>query len=151
MAKPLPEEIEAEVARLVEEAEDLLDDEEDELALARFQAGWALIPEPKGDWQRALQTLGGIADCQFFLGDYEGCRRTMQLALRSGGGPDNPFICLRLGQCHLELGDENGAGNWLTCALMAGGVEMFESADEKYRVFLRARLDPPRGGWPAWW
>lgn len=151
MATPLPESVEAEVARLIMEAEDLVDDEEDERALALFQAGWALIPEPKGEWQRALQLLGGIADCQFYLDDYEACRQTMQLALRNGGGPDNPFICLRLGQCHLELGDERGAANWLTCAMMAGGLEMFENQDPKYWAFLRERLDPPPGGWPAGW
>src|SRR5689334_13837114 len=123
MAKPLPEGVEAEVARLLAEAEELVDDEEDERALALFRAGWALVPEPKGEWERALQLLGGIAVCQFYLGDYEACRQTMQLALRTGGEPDNPFICLRLGQCHLELGDERGAGNWLTSAMMAGGLE----------------------------
>ena len=151
MARPLSDVIEAEVARLVTEAEELADNEEDERALALFRSGWALIPEPKGEWQRALQLLGGIADCQFYLGEFEECRRTMQLALRSGGGPDNPFICLRLGQSHLELGDERGAGNWLTAAMMAGGVEMFEGEDPKYWAFLRERLDPPPGGWPKGW
>ena len=151
MAKPLPEAIEAEVARLVAEAEELADDEEDARALALFQAGWELIPEPKAEWQRALQVLGGIADSQFHLGEYEACRRTMQLALRSGGGPNNPFICLRLGQCHLELGDEHGAGNWLTSAMLVGGLEIFEGEDPKYWAFLRKQLDPPPGGWPAGW
>ena len=151
MAKPLPEDIEPEVARLVEQAEEFADDEDDEQALACFQAGWALIPEPKGEWQHALQLLGGIADSQFHLGEFEACRRSMQLALRSGGGPDNPFICLRLGQCHLELGDERGAANWLTCAMMTGGVEIFEGEDPKYWAFLREKLDPPPGGWPAGW
>ena len=151
MAKPLPKSIEAEVARLLAEAEDMIDEDDHEGALPLFQAGWALIPEPKEEWERALQLLGGIADCQFYLGDYEECRRTMQLALRTGGGPDNPFISLRLGQCHLELGDEQQAGNWLTCAMMAGGLRMFEDEDPKYWAFLRERLDPPPGGWPEGW
>lgn len=151
MTKPLPPAIEAEVARLSEEAEDRADDEDDERALALFQAAWGLIPEPKAEYEWALQLLGGVADSQFHLGDYEACRRTMQQALRSGGGPDNPFICLRLGQSHLELGDEPGAANWLTGALMGGGLEMFEDENPKYWAFLRGRLDPPPGGWPEGW
>lgn len=151
MPIPLPDDIEAEVARLVAEAEEFTDAGEDGLALERFRAGWDLFPEPKGEWQRALQLLGGVADSLFLLGDYEGCRRAMQVALRTGGGPDNPFICLRLGQCHLELGDERGAGDWLASAMMAGGLEVFEGEDPKYWAFLRGRLDPPPGGWPAGW
>jgi hypothetical protein len=75
----------------------------------------------------------------------------MQLALRTGGDVDNPYICLRLGQCSLELGDEAEAGNWLVGALVAGGVEIFEGEDPKYRSFLKKRLDPPPGGWPEEW
>jgi hypothetical protein len=151
MVKPLPADVEAEVSRLFAEAEDCSDEEDDERALALFQAGWSLIPEPKVEWERALEILGGIADSQFHLGEYEASRQTMHLAMRSGGGPDNPFICLRLGQCHFELGDERGAANWLTCAMMGGGLEMFESEDPKYWSFLRERLDPPPGGWPEGW
>lgn len=151
MAKPLPAAIEAEVARLYAEAEKAADEEDDERALALFRAGWGLVPEPKAEWERAFQLLGGIADSQFHLGEYEECRQTMQQAMRSGGGPDNPFICLRLGQCHLELGDERGAANWLTCAMMGGGLEMFEGEDPKYWAFLRGQLDPPPEGWPEGW
>jgi hypothetical protein len=152
MARPLPEDIEAEVSRLFEEGEELLDEEgEEERALALFQAGWDLVPEPKEEWERALQLLGGIGDCQFFLGDYEACWRTMQLALRTGGEPGNPFICLRLGQCGLELGDEREAANWLCGAMMCGGLEMFEGEDPKYWAFLRERIRPPLGGWPEGW
>jgi hypothetical protein len=151
MVKPLPSDIEAEVARLYAEAEDRSDAEDDEQALTLYQAAWALIPEPKADWERALQLLGGIADSQFHRGEYEACRQTMQQAMQSGGGPDNPFICLRLGQCHLELGDVRGAANWLTTALMGGGLEMFEDEDPKYWALLRGQLDPTPGGWPEGW
>jgi hypothetical protein len=70
----------------------------------------------------------------------------MQLALRSGGDVDNPYIWLRLGQSSLELGDEAEAGNWLVGAMLAGGVEIFEGEDPKYWTFLKERLDRPPGG-----
>jgi hypothetical protein len=147
VAIPLPDDLETEIGRLFDEGEALLDEEEDAQALTRFQEAWALVPEPKGEWERALQLLGGIADCQFFLGSYEDCRLTMQLALRSGGDVDNPFICLRLGQCYLKLGNEVEAGNWLLGAMVAGGVEIFDGEDPEYWAFLKKRLDPPPGGW----
>ncbi len=152
MATPLPDTIEREVARLFDEGEDLLDAEEDRDALTCFQAAWDLIPEPKGKWQRALQVLAAVADCQFFLGDYEACSRTLQFALCNDvAGPADPWICLRLGQCYFELGNEFAAGNWLTAAMMIGDVDMFENEDPKYWAYLKTRLDPPPGGWPAGW
>jgi hypothetical protein len=154
MAEPLPEAIDVEVARLFDEAEELFDREEDEQALARFRAAWGLIPEPKDHWQRALQVLGGIADCQFHLCDYEDCFQTLQLALRSDGvGPDNPWVCLRLGQCYVALGDERQACNWLLSAFVLGGKEMFENESDGYgcRDFLMQRVAPPAGGWPEGW
>src|SRR5262249_41917108 len=81
MAELLPEAIDSEVARLFNEGESLLDVDEVDEALARFQTAWEMIPEPKGDWQRALQVLCAIADCWFFLGEDELCVSTLQLAL----------------------------------------------------------------------
>src|SRR5262245_21179754 len=86
MAELLPEEIDSEVARLFNEGESLLDADDVDQALARFQAAWGLIPEPKGHWQRALQVLCAIADCQYFLCEDESCISTLHLALRMDGG-----------------------------------------------------------------
>jgi hypothetical protein len=151
MVRPLPDDIAAEVIRLFDEGESFADEEEDEEALACFQAAWELLPEPRCEWERALQILAAIADSHFHLGDYEACLRGMQFALRCGGDVDNPFICLRLGQCYLELGSELVAGNWLVSALVAGGVELFENENPKYRAFLKGHLEPPQEGWPEWW
>jgi hypothetical protein len=141
----------AEVIRLFDEGESFAAEGEDEEALARFQAAWDLLPEPKCEWERALQILAAIADSLFHLGDYEACRQGMQFALRCGGDVNNPFICLRLGQCYLELGNEFEAGNWLVSALVTGGVERFKAEDPKYWAFLKGRLLPPPGGWPEGW
>jgi hypothetical protein len=154
MAERLPDKLDAEVARLFNEAEALFDDDEYERAFARFRTAWELIPEPRDHWQRALQVLAAIADCQYYLCDFEDCFQTLQLMLRSeGGGPDNPWVCLRLGQCCLAQGREQEAGNWLVSALVLGGTEMFEdgSEGEGCRDFLVERLDPPPGGWPQGW
>ncbi len=154
MADRLLGELDAQVARLFVEAEALFDEGEDDRALSRFRAAWELIPETKDRWQRALQVLCGIADCQFHLCDYEDCFRTLHVALRSaGGGPDNPWICLRLGQCYVALGNEREACNWLLSAFVLGGREMFEDESDGYgcREFLMKRVAPPASGWPKGW
>ena len=89
MADRLLGELDAQVARLFVEAEALFDEGEDDRALSRFRAAWELIPEPKDRWQRALQVLCGIADCQFHLCDYEDCFRTLHVGIpqrRRGAG-----------------------------------------------------------------
>jgi hypothetical protein len=154
VAKRLPRKLDAEVARLFDEAEAVFDQLESERALVLYRAAWALIPEPKGHWQRAVQVLGGIVDCQFHLCDYEDCFKTLQVALwMDGGGPENPWIRLRLGQCYVVRGDERAACDWLLSAFVFGGPKMFENEEDGYgcRDFLmepvaRPRVAGPRGG-----
>jgi hypothetical protein len=144
----LPEPLAAKVARLIEEGEAFADDE----ALALFQSAWALLPEPKGQWDVSLQLLVAIADSHFHLGEFETCHRDMQRTLRDcGGEPDNPFIRLRIGECLLELGSVDEAKNWLVGVYLMEGIMPFQGEDPKYLPFARAGLEPPPGGWPEGW
>jgi hypothetical protein len=87
----------------------------------RRPSAWPLAPT-----ERALRTpAGSSGNCGL------GSRSVVE---------DNP---MREDESFLELGDE--AGNWLVGALLAGGVELFEGEDPKYRSFLKKRLDPPPG------
>lgn len=59
-------------------------------------------------------------------------------------GPDglgNPFIHLRLGQCALELGDEDQAKDELIRAYMGDGPGIFEEEEPKYFEFLKRFAD----------
>ena len=58
----------------------------------------------------------------------------------------NPFLHLRLGQCHFELGNLDGAADELARAYMSAGDEIFVGAD-KYFAFLKTRLEAPPGEW----
>jgi tetratricopeptide (TPR) repeat protein len=151
MTKPLPNHIAVAVTRLFDEGETFADDEEDAEALAHFEAAWDLLPEPKCEWEPALQILVALADSYFHLGNYHTCYRKMQHALRCGGEVDNLFLRLRLGQCLFEMGDLQEAGNWLAPVYLMEGKAFFESEDPKYLAFLKDNLNPPPGGWPEGW
>jgi hypothetical protein len=152
MPKPLPDSIAAEVDRLFNEGEEFADDEEDEKALARFQAAWDLLPEPRGESDRALEIFAAIADSHFHLGDYETCYRKMQQSLiLYGGSASNPFVRLRMGQCLFEMGDRREAMNWMAPVYWNEGRAFFESEDPKYLAFVKEGLNPPPGGWPEGW
>lgn len=137
--------------RLFADGEALADAGQDGEALARFQAAWSALPEPREEQELAIHIQGAIADCHFHLGNWEGCRQAVQMAFRCGAGLDNPFLRLRLGQSLYELGDEREAANWLAPAYLSEGRSLFEDDDPKYLEFIRGNLEPPPGGWPEGW
>jgi hypothetical protein len=148
----LPDAVSAEVERLFAEGESFADEQQDEQALARFQASWDLLPEPKTDWEPALRILVAIADSYFYLGHWQGCFKTLQRAVKGcGGALENPFVRLRMGQSLFELGDLREAANWMVFAYLLEGTQLFEDQDPKYLAFLKGQLEPPPGGWPEGW
>jgi hypothetical protein len=88
--------------------------ERHEDALATFSAAWDAIPEPKDENEWAVNVLAAIADCRFFLGQWEQCRQAIQHAFRCGADVSNPFLRLRLGQSLYELGDLRESANGLS-------------------------------------
>lgn len=117
------------------------------LALNFYWKAWDLLPEPKSDWDAATWILAAIGDANFMGGDFEAGRDNLSNAMHCPGAIGNPFLHMRLGQCHFELGHLDRAADELTRALMGAGEEMFEDEDPKYLAFLKTKLEPPPGGW----
>jgi tetratricopeptide (TPR) repeat protein len=125
-------------------------------ALKKYWDAWDLLPEPQTDWEAATWLLAAIGDANFLVGDYEAGRDNLSNAMHCPGAIGNPFLHLRLGQCQLELGNDDRAADELARAYMAAGHEIFEDQDPKYLTFLKTKLDPPPGGWEGekkkpWW
>lgn len=139
------------IDRLITEGEGFADVGHYEDALARFQAAWDFLPEPREEQERAVEILAALADCQFYLGAWEQCRQAVQHAFRCGAEVDNPFFRLRLGQSLYELGDEEEAANWLVPVYLLEGRAPFAADDPKYLEFFRGQLQEPEGGWPQGW
>src|SRR5262249_52508764 len=140
-----------EIERLFNGGEEFVYVDEYADALARFNAAWDLLPEPKEEGEMAVQILAAIADCHFFLKEWDACRKAVQHAFQCGAELDNPFFRLRLGQSLYELGDEREAANWLVPIYLTEGRKPFEREDPKYLEFFRDKLRPPEGGWPEGW
>jgi len=140
-----------EIQTMLEEAEELLDNEQDVEALEIFQKAWEQLPEPKADHDLSLEILAAITDCHFFLENWEACRDTIQLAFQSGAEPSELYFRLRLGQALYELGEEAEASNWLVPVYLEEGRDPFEDEDPKYLEFFQSKLIPPEGGWPEGW
>ena len=67
------------------------------------------------------------------------------------GAIGNPFIHMRLGQSQFELGNMDRAADELARAYLQEGLAIFEDEDPKYVAFIKSKLKPPPGGWPAGW
>ncbi len=115
-------------------------------ALAKFLNALDLIPDPKTDWEAATWVLTAVGDTYFILRDYPTARDYLSMALRAPGGFDDPFLHLRLGQSHVELGNEAKAVDELKRAHAMAGAELFE-ADPKYFEFLQSKIEAPPEGW----
>lgn len=125
-------------------------------ALTKYWAAWDLLPEPQTDWDAAIWLLAAIGDANFLGGDFNAGRDNFSLAMHCPGAIGNPFLHLRLGQCQLELGNEERAADELARAYMAEGHQIFADQDPKYLAFLKTKLEPPPGGWAdekkkPWW
>jgi tetratricopeptide (TPR) repeat protein len=99
-----------------------------------------LVPEPVEDWEATTWILAAIGDLYFLMGNYEKAVRAFEDAVRCPGGLGNPFIHLRLGECHLELGHPERALDELLRAYMGGGRDVFQTEEPKYFEFLQSRV-----------
>jgi tetratricopeptide (TPR) repeat protein len=106
-------------------------------ALAKFEDGLAMRPEPIEKWEAATWCLASIGDSLFLLGRYPEAHEHLSHAMVCPDGLGNPFIHMRLGQVQLELGNIDRAKDELARAYMGGGPELFAQEDPKYLAFLR--------------
>lgn len=142
----LASEVHEEIQELCSRGDELAGDGAYDEALEEYWAAWALLPEPKEQWEAATWILAAIGDANFLSGDYASGRDNLTTALECPGALGNPFIHLRLGQCQFELENLDRASDELARAYMGAGNEIFEGA-EKYFKFLKTRMKAPPDGW----
>ncbi|MFI4876398.1 MAG: tol-pal system YbgF family protein [Blastopirellula sp. JB062] len=141
----LDETLHSQVTELSEAGNLLFDAGDYEGAAEKFDAAWQLLPEPKTEWESALWLLAAKADSHFVRQQYAEAIAALTRAAMCPEGLGNPFLHLRLGQAHFEMGDQARAGNELTMAYMAAGSDIFEDEDPKYFDYLKTILQPPVG------
>ena len=92
-----------------------------DLAILKYHAALDLLPGPRTDWAAATSVLAALGDAHFWKGDYAAACEILQEAMRSPGAFGNPYIHLRLGQAHLELGNTERAKDELEKPTWAAG------------------------------
>lgn len=149
LTEELSEEIQAKMDELAQKGNQLENEGRLEEAVAAWQAGLELIPEPQQFYGQTLWFLAAIGDVYFQQGEYALAHECFDKARgnMTGEGYGNPFVMLRLGECCLEIGDEKNALEYLLRAYMFEGEEIFAPDDggeddgSKYFEFLRTHID----------
>jgi tetratricopeptide (TPR) repeat protein len=108
-------------------------------AIAEYNKAWALVPDPKNDWNASTWILAAIADADFLAGDKTSAREALQYAMTCPDAIGNPFLHLRYGQVLLDAGEPDAAADELIRAYMGGGPEIFAAEDPRYLDFLKTR------------
>lgn len=112
-----------------------------EAAIRAYEKAWALIPEPKSDWNASTTILAAIADAAFLAGELDTARRALAYAMTCPDAVGNPFLHLRYGEVLLDLGEDDAAANELIRAYMAEGEQIFSEEDPRYFNFLKTRAN----------
>jgi len=135
----LPAKIYAEITAHCAEGDKLAKARDYEKAVGEYNKAWALIPEPKNDWNASTWVLAAIADA-CFLGDYKtSAREALQYVMTCPDAIGNPFLHLRYGEVLLDTGEDGGAADELMRAYMGAGEEIFADEDPRYLAFLKSR------------
>jgi tetratricopeptide (TPR) repeat protein len=105
-------------------------------ALQNYQKAWALLPEPKLEWELiSLWLSGSFYTTYFNLKDYENAkiRAHSKLAATSSDIDTGPYI--DLGMVYYELGQYDEAYKYFNAAYECGKTRAFKERPKKYLEF----------------
>ena len=139
--KELDDALYAQIEKLSEEGNDLVDEDDFDGALRKFRRALELLPEPKTDWEAGLWLYSSIGDMHLFKEDFESAKTSFYNALNCPDGQESGFVHLRLGEALYELGEKDKALDHLLRAYMLEGPEIFEEEEEKYFEFLQSKVE----------
>jgi tetratricopeptide (TPR) repeat protein len=136
----LPRETLSQIQQLCDSGDECANQEQISEAFDYYWEAWDLLPEPQYEWDCSMVILGSIGDLNFACEDYEAGRDNLIEALKCAGALGNPFLHLRLGQCHFELNEMDKANVELRKAYNEGGAEIFEDEESKFFELVQAQL-----------
>ncbi|HKK75560.1 MAG TPA: tetratricopeptide repeat protein [Saprospiraceae bacterium] len=137
----LPDTIGGQVERLSMRADLLTEQGKFAEAILLYQEGLELIPEPKSTYEATLWFLVAIGDAYWYLKEWEHAIPYFERSLEVLGGKENPFVWLRLGQLHYEMGDLVAAQRELNKGLEIEGEDLFEGEEFKYLQLAKTSLN----------
>jgi tetratricopeptide (TPR) repeat protein len=126
---------------ICEEADLLFEDEKSEEAIAKYNEALTLLPEPIEEYEPSAWLISSIGDVHFFDEKYGEALGHFEHAIGCVDSEENPYLLLRIGQCHFELGEMDEAEDAMHEAYAIEGEEIFEEEDPKYLEFLKSKID----------
>ena len=135
------------VTELCQRGDSLCEDGDYSAGVLEYRDALSLLPEPREQWEASAWIFTATGDALFLAGDFEKAATELSSALRCPGALGNPFVHLRLGQCHLEIGNREKAVDELTRAYMGGGKDVFDQEEAKYFALVKSILREPKSGW----
>ncbi|WP_336047130.1 tetratricopeptide repeat protein [Solibacillus ferritrahens] len=128
----LNDKIYAQILKLCEEGDSLIDEEEFDQAIEKYSTALELVPSPKIDWEASTWIYTALGDTYFINDEFEMAKSHFYNALNCPDGISNPYILLRLGESLFECGELNKAKEYLLKAYMLEGYKIFFEEDDKY-------------------
>lgn len=127
------------VVALAEDGDNLADNNAPADAARSYVQALELLPQPRYQWEAALQLYTALGDALLDLTQYDEAYEALQAALQSGG-QGNPYVWLRLGDAHRGLGRDGEALEAYTSAYMLAGEEIFEDEDGAWAMLEAAGI-----------
>ena len=133
----LDDKIYAQIIRLCEEGDSLIDEEEFDKAIEKYSNALELVPLPKTDWEASTWIFTALGDTYFINEDYDMAKNNFYNALNCPDGFSNPLILMRLGESLFECGELEKAKEYLLKAYLLEGYKIFNEEDDKYFELIR--------------
>ena len=131
--KDLEPELKAQVVELCNKAVEAQEEERFHASNRDLQKVYELLQEPKAEWKAYTWLISSMADNHFeqdeYLAAFEKFEEVFTLDAESN---KNAYLCLRRGQCALELEHAELAKQLLSRAFELEGKELFEDEHSKY-------------------
>jgi tetratricopeptide (TPR) repeat protein len=115
-----------------------MEEEHFNVAADYFKKAYAVLPEPKDEWEATGYITASLGDAYFNAKKYKEAKEQLLIAAKfyEDGETPNPFVLLRLGAACMEIGEEQQALEHLLQAYEMEGNQLFEE-DKKYLDFLK--------------
>ena len=131
--KDLEPELKAQVVELCNKAVEAQEEERFHASNRDLQQVYELLPEPKSEWKAYTWLLSSMADNHFEQKEYVAAfKKLEEVFIIDDESINNAYLCLRRGQCALELGHETLAKQLLSRAFELEGKELFDDEHSKY-------------------
>lgn len=127
----MEERLHQEIVALTNEGEVLFEEEKYQLAIEKYLMAFDKLPDPYAEYEASSWILTAVGDSYFLLEAFQEALTNFKHAESCAGG-ENPFIWMRIGQCYLELENNETARAYLMRAYALEGEEIFSEDASKY-------------------